>query len=80
MTELHVWTQEGDFLGGISIQNQVAELWDMDGAVDTRIIVGDESGERLWDIVLNTYADELGVDDSELYLADANDSEILWAP
>lgn len=80
MFEFHVWTQEGDFLGGIEVKNGFAELWDMGGAVNTHVGVSGLYEEQLWSVLLNAYACELGVDDSELYLSDIGDSEILWAP
>ena len=80
MVELHVWSDDGDFMGGITIHGKIAELWDMDGNVDGSVNVSGLHDESLWDVVLNAYSSELGIDDSELYLTDINDAEILWAP
>lgn len=77
---LHFLSQyDGAFLGAAEIYDSTAELWSENGDVDTHIHVGNLCGDDLYSVLVNQFAADLGLDDSDVYLTPENESEILYA-
>ena len=79
-TIFHFLSQEdGEFLGAAELYDHAAELWSENGDVDTHINVTGLYGDDLYSVLVNEFAADMCLDDSEVYLTDKNDSEILYA-
>lgn len=79
-TIFHFLSQEdGEFLGAAELYDHAAELWSENGDVDTHIHVGNLCDDDLYSVLVNQFAADMGLDDSEVYLTDKNESEILYA-
>lgn len=79
-TTFHFLSQEdGEFLGAAELYDHAAELWSENGDVDTHINVTGLYGDELYSVLVNQFATDMGLDDSDVYLTPENESEILYA-
>lgn len=80
MMTLHFLSQyDGAFLGAAEIHGSTAELWSVDGNVDTHIHVGGLYDDDLYSVLVNQFTVDAELDESDVYITDSAQSEILYA-
>lgn len=80
MITLHFLSQyDGAFLGAAEIHDSTAELWSVDGNVDTHLHVGGLCGDDLYSVIVNQFTVDDELDESDVYLTPEDESEILYA-